>query len=318
MIKFTGHLTNVPREKLIQRFKIKTKNKIREVNNPIPELKELLKEWNYVITSKYEDLLIDHGVSEIPHAYLPNKSIRTNARIHRNSPVIQFDFKGFYDSCKFNYFKDVLYDLDPDLNPNNEKEVERLLIDPNTGGVTQGLPVSGALAGISLIPFWVKLKENLPENIIFTQYSDDLTFSYTGKEPKEFSIPILSQKIYETLKEVKLDFKLNDKKTRFEKHQRKVTGISINVNNQLTPSRDDYRFLRHALYILSKSDNLDNELKIWGFKSKQAFIGKISYMRSIDDTGKINNLIYKYRSTCYKHNIFVTWIKDHYTHSAFV
>ncbi|MGX1195807.1 reverse transcriptase domain-containing protein [Metabacillus sp. SLBN-84] len=312
------NLLHIADDRLIRRFKIKSKGKMRDVNDPVPELKSVLKEWNTTITDYYVEQLQLNGVNHIAHAYLPNKSIQTNAQAHLHSPVIQFDFKGFYDSCRFEYFKEALKALDPSLCDQNEHLVQRLLIDPNTGGVTQGLPVSGALAGLSLIPFWVELAENLPANIRFTQYSDDLTFSYTGREPGVFNVPALTQKIYEALAKKGLDFKLNTDKTRTQKAQyRKVTGIRINHHNQTTPSREDYRFLRHALYILSKSDDLDKELKAWGFASKAAFVGKVSYMRSIDSTGKIDRIIMKYRAACRKHSVFTTWIDQAYKKSAF-
>lgn len=318
LIQDSQSLLSIPDDQLIRRFKIKNKGKTRDVNDPVPELKTILKEWNPIITDYYVQQLRENGVSHVAHAYLPNKSIKTNAETHLYSPVIQFDFKGFYDSCEFDYFKDALGQLDPALTDQNEHMIKRLLIDPNTGGVTQGLPVSGALAGLSLIPFWVELAKNLPENVRFTQYSDDLTFSYTGRTPPGFTVPILTQKIYEALKKTGLDFTLNADKTRTQKEQyRKVTGIRINHHNQTTPSREDYRFLRHALYILSKSDDLDRELAVWGFASKSAFVGKVSYMRSIDSTGKIDRIIMKYRTACRKHNIFTTWIDQAYKKSAF-
>lgn len=318
LIEQGSTLLHIPDDQLIRRFQIKNKGKLRDVNDPIPELKTMLKEWNVVITDYYVQQLQKHDVSHIAHAYLPNKSIQSNAQAHLFSPVAQFDFKGFYDSCKFDYFVNALRDLDPTITKQNEHIIKRLLIDPNTGGVTQGLPVSGALAGITLIPFWVELNKSLPDNMRFTQYSDDLTISFTGKKPPEFTIPILTQKIYEALHRANLDFKLNNDKTRIQRDQyRKVTGIRINHHNQTTPSRDDYRFLRHALHVLSKSDDLEKELKIWGFPSKHAFIGKISYMRSIDSTGKINRIIMKYRHTCRKHGLFATWIEAAYRQSAF-
>lgn len=318
MVNQSKKLLKIPDNKLIHKFEIREKNKIRIVNNPRPELKSILKEWNDIITIYYVELLEKENLSKIAHAYLPNKSIKTNTQAHIYSDIIQFDFKGFYDSCKFEYFIEHLKQLDMSIDNNNAYMIKRLLIDSKTKGITQGLPVSGALAGLSLIPFWKKLRENIPENINFTQYSDDLTFSFTGTQPKEFTIPILKKKIYESLKKCGLNFKLNNDKTRIETgHFRKITGVRINNYNQMTPSRKDYRFLRHALFILSKSDDLDKELEIWGFKSKSSFVGKISYMRSIDDTNKVNNIIMEYRETCRKHNIFTKWIKESYEMSAF-
>lgn len=318
LINPSRQLLHIADGSLINRFYIRNKGKKRKVNNPIPELKEVLKVWNQTFTAYYAEQLQKNNLTHIAHAYLPNKSIVTNAKQHKNSKIIQFDFTGFYDSCKFNYIYEDLKQLDDNLNDTNKHIVRRLLIDPETDGLTQGAPTSGALAGITMIPFWLELKSRLPSNIRFTQYSDDLTFSFIGKEPKEFTIPYLSQVIYESLHHVGLDFNINTKKTRIQTDQyRKVTGIRINHHNQLTPSRKDYRFLRHALFILSKSDSLEDELQKWGFSSKASFVGKISYMRSIDETGKVMNIIMKYRHTCRKHDIFTTWIDNQYRQSAF-
>lgn len=302
--------TNVnPNQKLIRTFEIKGKGgKTRKVNDPIPELKELLKDWNEIITQYYVEKLDEYNLSDIAQAYLPGKSIVTNARIHKDSPVIQFDFKGFYDSCKLEYFVEDLCTIDDTLH-SRIPIVEKYVIDPQTKGVTQGLPVSGALAGLSLIPFWKKLKESLPSNIVFTQYSDDLTFSYKNDKPDIFDVASLSEIIKKTLSDLQLDFCLNDAKTRAEERQwRKITGVRINHDNETTCSRKDYRFLRHCLYILSKSNDLEQELSAWGFPSKASFSGKISYMRSIDSTGKIQRIIDEYAMTCRKHNIFTTWL----------
>ena len=199
--------------------------------------------------------------------------------------------------------------MDPDLSKLDPRLLSRLIIDPNTGGVTQGLPVSGALAGLSLIPFWLELKKALPSNVMFTQYSDDLTFSYRHQKPNNFNIPDLTRIIYQALGRANREFLLNTTKTR-QQHgaYRNVTGVSINHNNKLTSKRKDYRFLRHVLHILSQSDNLDKELAQWQIPSKASLVGKISYMRSMDDTGKIDRLIRKHKDTCLRHNLFTTWL----------
>lgn len=312
-------LLRLPDDVLIRRFTVKSKGKLRAVNDPHPELKDVLKTWNARVTDYYRHQLAHHGVDHIAHAYLPDKSIRTNAETHKQSTLIQFDFKGFYDSCQYDYFKDHLEYLDPSLTGHTHDAMRRLLIDPTTGGVTQGLPISGALAGLTLIPFWCELARRLPANVRFTQYSDDLTFSYTGVEPDIFTIDALTDIITSCLHATGLAFTLNAEKTRRQTRQyRKVTGIRINHRNQLTPSRKDYRFLRHVLHILANSPDLAQELPRWGFRSREAFIGKISYLRSIDETGKIDALLYEHRLTCAKHNLFGTWLKRYVPANGFI
>ena len=310
---------NTPHKQLIQRLSIRSKGKTRQVNNPNPKLKSVLKEWNVELTHYYQRELQRHGLEDVAHAYLPGKSIMTNANIHKHADVIQFDFKGFYDSCQYKYFKNHLEKIDPSIQQDQKRRhayIRRLVIDPETKGVTQGLPVSGALAGLTLIPFWSALKNNLPEDIVFTQYSDDLTFSVKDNQPHhDFTVETLTDYIHYCLSITGLDFTLNHEKTRQDTaHNRKITGIRINHADQTTPSRKDYRMLRQALYEMTKTDELKDVLTQFDFESKASFVGKIAYMRHIDETGKIDKLINKYQSTCLKHDIFKTWISKQYSY----
>lgn len=295
---------------VIRRFPLKSEHKIRWVNDPIPELKSAMKQWNAELTNHYVNQLEKHNLTKHAQAYLPNKSIKTNAKIHQNSDVIiKFDFSGFYDSVIFDYIRDDIRHL---TNASDEDLalIERLIIDPNTGGVTQGLPVSGALAGLALIPFWKQLRKDLNPNIEFTQYSDDLTFSIINpKNKKGFTTSELTKLIKQTMINTNRLFKLNDKKTTTQQKQfRKITGVRINHNNQLSCSRKDYRMFRTVTHVLSKDANTLSVLKRFGFDSVASFSGKISYMRTIDETGKINRWINKNSNTFMKHNLFKRWI----------
>lgn len=299
-------------KKLIRTFTIQNGNKSRIVNDPIPELKNALRAFNFDLTNYYVDLLKKYEINEIPQAYLPHKSIKTNADIHKHSKeIIKFDFSHFYDDVKFEYFNQHLEKI---INPKNlkynESLIKRLIIDPKTNGVTQGLPVSGALAGIALIPFWIELKKRVPDYIKFTQYSDDLIFSYSNqKAPKQFTVKILTRIIKETLHDTHRDFTLNDKKTCKQRNQyRKVTGVRVNHNNQTTPNLKDYRWFRSFTHKLKQGSTLDELLTYYGFESKASFVGKVSYMRSIDETNKVNKLIQRNASLFIKNNLFKTWL----------
>lgn len=296
---------------LINTFTIKQDHKNRIVNNPIPELKQALKKFNTPLTKKYEDVLLANNIENIAQAYLPKKSIATNASIHQYSKtIIKYDFSHFYDDVRFSYFKEYLRELIPEMTKENEHLIKRLLINPKTKGVTQGLPVSGALAGLSLIPFWIKLRKLLPKTIQFTQYSDDLIFSYTTpKQPSQFNMGYLTKQIKRALIESNRAFTINEKKTSIQKDQfRSVTGVHINHENKKTPTLKDYRFLRMFSYSLRRGTPLDECLNKWGFASKASFVGKVSYMRSIDETGKIDKLLHKYAKEYMDNNLFTTWL----------
>lgn len=301
-------------KKLINRFAIREFKKTRWVNEPIPELKNDLKEWNQSVTDHFVNELEKHHLTDVAHAYLPGKSIKTNALMHKNSPVIiKFDFKGFYDSVLYDYIKHHINQT-AEKKIKNHNLVKRLIIDPETNGLTQGLPVSGALAGLALIPFWKELRRELKKqdpNIEFTQYSDDLTFStIDGKESACFNVKKLNSLIIYCLKKSKrTNFKIKEEKTCVQRRQfRKVTGVRINHENKLCCSRKDYRMLQTITHVLDKDANTLAVLKAFGFKSKASFVGKISYMRSIDDTGKIQRYIDRKADIYLKHELFKTWI----------
>lgn len=297
---------------LINRFPIKSGTKTRWVNDPIPQLKQALKEWNQELTAYYERVLEQEHLTLYAQAYLPNKSIKTNAKIHQNSStIIKFDFSGFYDSVHFDYIKPHIKAVTR-ASDDELLLIERLIIDPETNGVTQGLPVSGALAGLALVPFWSQLRKNLHKDIQFTQYSDDLTFSKQSRQAEPyFTKETLTTIIKQTLAETDRDFVLNDGKTTVQSQQfRKITGVRINHNNQLSCSRKDYRLFRTMIHVLSKESDTESVLKQFGFKSVASFTGKISYMRSIDETGKIDKLIEQNSEILLRHGLFRTWISE--------
>lgn len=303
---------NLANEKnLINTFTIKQDHKNRTVNNPIPELKKALQLFNKKLTKIYESELIANDLDRIAQAYLPNKSIITNATVHQHSKMIlKYDFSHFYDDVRFDYFEKYIYKLEPEMTNKNKHLIKRLLINPNTNGVTQGLPVSGALAGLALIPFWLELKKALPSTIKFTQYSDDLTFSYTTpKAPSKFNMGYLTRQIKQAMIKSKRNFTINEKKTAVQKDQfRTITGVHVNHENKKTPSLKDYRFLRMFSYALQRGTPLDECLSKWGFKSKAAFTGKVAYMRSIDETGKVDKLLHKYATEYLRNDLFKTWL----------
>lgn len=304
-------LQHIRTNDLIRRFEIPDKHKTRIVNDPHPELKEILKQWNQVITDYYVEELEREHLTDIAHAYLPNKSIRTNAEPHKRSELIQFDFTKFYDHCQYGYIKHYLEALDPCIETEDHNVIQRYIIDPHTNGVTQGLPVSGALAGLCLIPFWTALRDLLPSTIHFTQYSDDLTFSHIGKRPAEFNVEDLTFAIYVALDVSGRVYQLNESKTRKQNRQfRKVTGIRINHLNQLTPARKDYYQLRNVLHKLTNERDTMKVLEGFGYKSKNQFVGKISYMMSIDETRKVKDLLFKYADTCLAHGLFKRVINE--------
>lgn len=266
-------------------FKRWTGTKWRQVTEIKEPLRSALQEENKKLYEIYEKELEKYDISEIPQAYRKEHDIRTNARIHQNNKIIiKFDFSGFYDHVDWSYIKPYIELIHPDCTQ-NEDLYKKCYIDSDTNGVYQGSPCSGTLAGLALVPFWCELKKALPREI-FTQYSDDLIISNTDKHQKE-----MENIIIQCLKKANREFTLNKSKTTTQcDHFRSVTGVHINRNDQMTPKRSDYRKYRSLLHGLSKTQDPVAFVQSIGETPSQ-FLGKLNYVKSIDETGKINKII---------------------------
>lgn len=266
---------------LIKHFKTWTGTKWRTVAEPQEPLKTALKETNAVLSVLYEELLKENGLKDIPQAYRAGHSVKDNAKIHaRNRTWYRYDFSGFYDTVRFEDFAPRLEAILPDImkNANTYRDA---FIDPDTNGLTQGSPTSGVLAGIACIPFWLELKRRLPKATI-TQYSDDLCVSGTRLSQWE-----TTREILDAIHTTGLQVRLNDKKTRVDTDQhRRLTGVSCNADNQLTPRRQDYRTMRSIMHNMKTkgAGAIPEE------SSACKILGQLAYMKYIDTTGKIEKL----------------------------
>lgn len=280
------HNTNKP---TIRHFKKWTGTKYRSLAEPREPLKSALKHDNIRILNVYEKLLQANSMENIPQAYRKNHSVKHNALCHAENKIwYRFDFKGFYDTIRFQDFAHYLIDIYPDIltKPTEYKEC---FIDPLTNGLTQGSPTSGTLAGMALIPFWKELKLLLPPNAIITQYSDDLCISGVDNLTQND----VTDCVKRAIKRSGLKVKLNKKKTREDSNQyRRLTGVICNHNDQITAYRHDYRTYRALLHAMTKTSPLQvlSEVKI----EPTQFMGKLSYMLYIDQTEKIQTLMSKY------------------------
>lgn len=272
----------------VRHFQIWTGKKYRHVAEPHEPLKSQLSEENEHILDLYERLLAKYGLEDIPQAYRRKHGVHTNAVRHKNNQIwFRFDFKSFYDTIRLEDFAEFIRPRYKDIHIRAD-EYTACFIDPATGGLTQGSPTSGTLAGIALIPFWLELKKAFPTATI-TQYSDDLCIS---------GVDWMSQNEVQTaviqcINRANLKVKLNTTKTRQDEAQyRCLTGVACNMDNQVTCYRKDYRLYRALLHSM-KTNSVEATL-ISNRKTASQIIGKLVYMKHIDSTGKINKLIDSY------------------------
>lgn len=224
-------------------YQIPKKNgSLREISEPLPNLKQV-QEW--VLTN----ILNKIPVSPFAKAFVAGKSIKENARFHRNQPmVLSLDVQNFFPSLTPLQVRSVFSNL------GYSKPVTYYLTRLCTlnGGLPQGAPTSPALSNIILSPLDRQIGQFcLERRVRYTRYADDLTFSgrFATGEFIQFSRSTLDS----------LHLKLNESKTRLMRpHERQeVTGVI--VNKKLQAPRELRRRLRQAVHFI-EIFGLDNHL----------------------------------------------------------
>jgi RNA-directed DNA polymerase len=207
----------------------------REISEPLPSLKEIQR-WIL------DNILNQCAPSRFAKGFILHRSIRDNARFHRNQPlVLKLDIKDFFPSIKagrvYNFFKRLGY----------QKAVTQLLTSLCilNGQLPQGAPTSPALSNLISIRIDKRLAGfALKEKIRYTRYADDLTFSGSFRPGQVIKL------VRKVLKDE--GYQLNEAKTRLmERHQRQaVTGIV--VNEKLQAPREMRRELRKVIFYINK------------------------------------------------------------------
>ena len=228
---------------------------------------------------EYQTLLRkENGIkANISHAFEKNKSIVSNARIHKNKRFIFcVDLNNFFNSFHFGrvfgYFLSNRY-----FNLPKEVAVTIAQIACYKGILPQGAPSSPIITNLICQALDIHvLKIAKKYKLDYTRYADDLTFSTNNKD-------FLDKKdeFFEALKKEieKSGFSINEEKTRliYRDSRQMVTGLV--VNHKINVPRDFYRATRamlHALYTTG-------EFKVDGEKGTIAQLeGRLSFIDQIE------------------------------------
>ena len=264
-------------------FDIKKKNGgTRHINAPKDELIGLQRKIAKALEDYEEKLRKDKNIkSNISHAFEKNKSIITNAQIHRNKRiVINLDLKDFFPSIHFGRVLGF-FTKNKDYNLSYEVAVILAQLCCLNGCLPQGAPTSPILSNLICRILDIRLLKLAKKyRVDYTRYADDLTFSTNNKA----FLDMQSEFLEEITAEInRAGFNVNDKKTRiiFRNSKQEVTGLI--VNKKINVDRHYYRETRamaHSLYV-------NNEFFINGVKGTINHLeGRFSFINQID---KYNN-----------------------------
>jgi len=223
---------------------------VRIIAQPAKETK-FLQYW--LITNVFSHLPVHACAS----AYKPDASIKKNAYMHSQNPYLsKFDFEAFFGSIKKN---DLVSHLSKYLSEVfSTDDIERIArlscISPKNGTglcLSIGAPSSPILSNSIMYEFDSMIQDwCFTKNIIYTRYADDLTFSTDHKEVCSEIDPTIREIIF------KLNYprlKINEKKSIHlsKKNQRRVTGVIINNEGELSIGRDRKRTISSLIHRFS-------------------------------------------------------------------
>lgn len=226
-------------------------------------------------------------------AYIKGKNIKENAAKHKlNQYILKMDFKDFFHSIKPN---DLIEHANKHLGKLDDEDrfmlAKLFFWSPKDGQGSRlsiGAPSSPFISNTILFQFDLRLSNYLAKNnITYTRYADDLTFS-TNKRNILSEIPNAVKGICEHLSYPKLT--INDSKTIFSSkaNNRHITGLVLTNDNKISLGRDKKRAIKSLIFRFSKSE-LDE-------KAILNLRGQISFAKHIEPTF-YSSLINKYSMT---------------------
>ena len=261
-------------EKNYRKFKIKKRNgKLRTIYEP----NEILKHIQRQILN---NILNDRTISKYAKAYHKGISLKDNALSHVNKDIIlKLDIENFFDNISFIDVYNSCFQIE--YFP---KSVGMLLTNLCTydDHLIQGASTSAYISNLVMKNFDEELgswcKEN---NISYTRYSDDMTFSGTFI-PKD-----IIKKVRKLL--YKLGLELNNKKIHIVKNSSRQTVTGLVVNDKVQVSIKYRKEIRKTMYYINKY-GLESHLKRINISDKNKYInslyGKILYVLQINEDDK--------------------------------
>ena len=218
----------------------------RHIFAPEKQLKRIQKRLNYFLQAWY--LWIKpaevHGFVINPHYLGAHCNIVANARVHTGKKqVLNIDLKDFFPSISAKRIKELF--TSPYFNWNEQMATALTLLTTYEAKLPAGAPTSPVLSNFVCLTLDADLRIFCQENNLqFTRYADDLTFSSDAIIPIDTLLDII-------LLIKKNGFSINDKKLRIQSSNRKQTVTGLTVNKKVNVDRKLLKKIRAMLHDLT-------------------------------------------------------------------
>ena len=236
--------------------------------------KRIIYEPNYVLKKVQRNILdnVLNGfkISKYAMAYVKGKSVKDNANMHVNKKLIlKLDIKDFFNNISFmDVYNKVFLE---EYFPKQARTVLTYLCTYNEF-LPQGAPTSSYISNLIMQDFDEKIGLFCEKNnISYTRYSDDMTFS------GDFNVKMVIFKVKDELKKMGMQLNYDKIHVIYSNMSQQVTGITVNEKPQVLKVKR--RKIRQEVYYIKKY-GLYSHLKRINVKDE------FSYLRSL--LGKIN------------------------------
>lgn len=247
----------------------KTKRKLLIPNNYLKKIQQNI----------LENVLYGLSTSLYVKSYQKVMSLIDNASPHQNKKIVlKLDIKDFFTSITF----EELYKVLPNEILPPSVKVLLLKLCTYNDYLPQGAPTSPMLSNLVLKNFDNYIgKFCSKQNISYTRYSDDLTFS------GEFNPKKLTNKVQAFLEELGYNININKTKVITKKGCQKITGLVVNEKVN-TPKKYRQKIRQEMYYI--KKYGIDSHLQRLKIRAKNKYLsslrGRINYCLSINPNNK--------------------------------
>lgn len=210
-------------------------------------------------------------VSEFAHAYVKERSIKSNVYAHRSSKFFfQTDISSFFPSIS----KDIISkSIKSSIDNVSARDLDLILkaVAP-FGHLDLGSSSSPIISNIIMYDFDVEINDKLraiDSKMIYTRYSDDIAIS----SKNEIS-GIIEEVVNETL--IRYGFKMNLKKTKSTEliNYIKITGLYLHNDQRVTVGSKQKKRIKHYLHLVQNDKPCDVEY--W------SLLGLISFIKDIE------------------------------------
>lgn len=261
-------------------FDIKKKNNgVRVISAPNEDLKDIQRKLGYLLELHHKAFLKEKNIdNKISHGFEKNKSIITNAAVHRdNKYILSIDIKDFFDSIHFGrvrgfFNKNIEFNLPLDM-----ATVMAQLVCYK-GVLPQGAPTSPIVSNLICNILDIRILNLVKKyRMNYTRYADDMTFSTNDRCIVDNYDGILEEIANEL---GKFGLHINDKKTRliYKDSRQEVTGLVvnkiINVNRHYCKKT---RAMAENLYRKGSFYIGDEEGSIKQLEGRFAYINQLDY-----------------------------------------